>query len=210
MENKSHRSLEGLNNLLQKTYIPWWEWKIKENKVRSHGLRERLLGYDPENFQGKPYKVYTDLLHPEDYDRTIQALQDGLEGEKSIFQIDYRMKNAEGGYSWLMDRGLVIERDEEGEPLLMRGLIIQLGAEIGDVDKDSKLFQKIRESFPKSIDDFPVICSSCGRYKVEKNTWKQITDDLREVFKRDISHGICPKCLKELYPKYAEKDLDQK
>ena len=209
MRDRDEDTFEELEDLLKNSDLPWWEWHVKENIVKSNDLKPKILGYDPEDFKNVGHEAYTDLLHPEDYDRTIQAMRDYLEGKKQLYQIDYRIKKANGEYTWFMDRGLITKRDSEGEPAVVRGLVIDLGDEIDDVDKGSVLFQKIRDSLPQNFGDFPVICSSCKQLKVEKDTWKEVTVELREVFQRDISHGICPDCIKKLYPKYAEKVLNK-
>jgi hypothetical protein len=44
------------------------------------------------------------------------------------------------------------------------------------------------------------ICSSCKKVRDDKGYWNQIESYIRDHSEADFSHGICPKCAKELYP----------
>ena len=47
------------------------------------------------------------------------------------------------------------------------------------------------------------VCCSCEKVKVE-GSW-EIRPDLLKKYKRNLSHGLCPHCIKELYPEFYEK-----
>lgn len=49
------------------------------------------------------------------------------------------------------------------------------------------------------------ICSHCKSIRDSENNWHSIEEFLFTHPKADFSHGICPKCLKELYPDFLEK-----
>jgi len=208
MDFLENKDLEHLNNLLKDSPLPWWEWDVQNNIVISNGLKEEMLGYDPENFQDVGFEAYTELLHPDDYERAMQAMRDCLEGKEPIYQVDYRIKKADGNYTWYMDRGRVLRRNSQGKPILFRGLVIDLGEDFDRSQKDLKEFETIRETLPKNIHENITICSVCRKYKVEKNKWIKISKDMLDVFEKDISHSLCPTCLKKLYPDCADKVLN--
>jgi hypothetical protein len=51
------------------------------------------------------------------------------------------------------------------------------------------------------------ICSSCKNVRNDKGYWKQIEVFVRENSEAEFSHGICPSCIKKLYP---DADSDEK
>lgn len=56
---------------------------------------------------------WTELLHPDDYDRTVNSWQHSLEtGEP--YQIEYRFRQADGCYRWFLGRALPV-RNESGD-----------------------------------------------------------------------------------------------
>jgi len=209
MDFLESKELEHLNNLLEDSPLPWWEWNVQKNIVRTNGLKEKMLGYDPEEFKNEGFEAYTELLHPDDYERAMQAMRDCLEGKEPIYQVDYRIKKADGDYTWYMDRGKVLDRDPQGKPLLFRGLVIDLGHDFDIRQKGSKEFEAIRKSLPQNIRENITICSVCRKYKVKKDKWLKISKDMLDVFEKDISHSICPNCLQKLYPEHSDQILDK-
>lgn len=49
------------------------------------------------------------------------------------------------------------------------------------------------------------ICSSCKRIRDDKGYWNQIDSYIREHSEAEFSHGICPECMKKLYPDFYEE-----
>ena len=49
------------------------------------------------------------------------------------------------------------------------------------------------------------ICSSCKSIRDAENNWHPIEEFLFSHPKADFSHGLCPACLKELYPDFVKK-----
>ncbi|HLA77374.1 MAG TPA: hypothetical protein VJU18_07340, partial [Vicinamibacteria bacterium] len=49
------------------------------------------------------------------------------------------------------------------------------------------------------------ICSSCKKVRDDSGYWSQIESYIREHSEAEFSHGLCPGCMKELYPDFAAK-----
>jgi len=50
------------------------------------------------------------------------------------------------------------------------------------------------------------ICASCKKIRDDKGYWNQIEAYIRDHSDVEFSHGICPDCMKRLYPQYAKHD----
>jgi ligand-binding sensor domain-containing protein len=53
------------------------------------------------------------------------------------------------------------------------------------------------------------ICSSCKKIRDDKGYWNQIEIYLKRYSDIEFSHGVCPDCLKLLYPEIADEVLDE-
>ena len=51
------------------------------------------------------------------------------------------------------------------------------------------------------------ICASCKKVRDDKGYWNQLETYLKEHSNTEITHGICPECMKKLYPEYADAVL---
>lgn len=49
------------------------------------------------------------------------------------------------------------------------------------------------------------ICSSCKKIRDDKGSWKIIELYIMENSEADFSHGICPECVKKLYPEFQAR-----
>ncbi|WP_028117488.1 EAL domain-containing protein [Ferrimonas senticii] len=96
-----------------------WDWDIRAQRVyRSNMWRNlQLSGAQPHASSGM------DCIHPADRDRVSQALQAHLQQQSEHYQATYRVKDVNGDWVWLLDRGKVVERDQQQQPLRMTGTI---------------------------------------------------------------------------------------
>ena len=51
------------------------------------------------------------------------------------------------------------------------------------------------------------ICSSCKKIRDDEGYWNQIESYIQQHSDAEFSHGICPDCASELYPRYGKKRL---
>lgn len=47
------------------------------------------------------------------------------------------------------------------------------------------------------------ICANCKKIRDDKGYWNQIESYIKKHSEADFSHGICPDCLRELYPEFS-------
>jgi hypothetical protein len=57
----------------------------------------------------------------------------------------------------------------------------------------------------KQLSGMLPICSSCKKIRNDKGYWEQIEAFIKDHSEAEFSHGICPECAKELYPKMFDK-----
>ena len=53
---------------------------------------------------------------------------------------------------------------------------------------------------------FIPICSSCKNVRDDKGYWNQVESYIHKHSEAQFSHGICPDCMKKLYPEYVPKE----
>ena len=64
-----------------------------------------------------------------------------------------------------------------------------------------KAFEEI-----KQLKGILPICASCKKIRDDEGYWHQIELYIRDHSEADFSHGICPDCMKKLYPDFIEND----
>lgn len=58
----------------------------------------------------------------------------------------------------------------------------------------------------KTLSGMLPICASCKKIRDDKGYWNQIESYLKEHSDMVFSHGICPDCVRKLYPEIVQKE----
>jgi len=68
--------------------------------------------------------------------------------------------------------------------------------------KKDLLIDELRKNFPsaKLLSELIPICSNCKKIRNDTGSWEQVEKFLQENLDIKFTHGICPDCIKALYP----------
>ena len=58
----------------------------------------------------------------------------------------------------------------------------------------------------KTLSGLLPICSSCKKIRDDKGYWNQIEVYIQDHSDAEFSHGICPECIKKLYPDFSDNE----
>ena len=97
-----------------------WDWDVSSQKVYFSPQWKHMLGFAAEEI-GDSLDEWKDRVHPEDLPDAMAALQAHLHGHVPSYQHEHRMQHKDGSWRWILDRGKVIERGEDGAPLRVIG-----------------------------------------------------------------------------------------
>ncbi|NES05696.1 MAG: PAS domain-containing protein, partial [Okeania sp. SIO2F4] len=95
-----------------------WDWNITTGKCYYSTRWLEMLGYE-ENDLPRNFKTWEMLIHPEDQDWVMGALNLHLEDSSFIFAFDYRLRTKSGEWKWIATYGKVVDRDETDKPVRM-------------------------------------------------------------------------------------------
>ena len=89
--------------------------------------------------------------------------------------------------------------------LLMRALRYACERKRLETERE-RLIGQLRDALAtvKQLTGLLPICASCKRIRTENGAWETVEEYIREHTDADFSHGICPQCLKKLYPDYKQ------
>ena len=58
----------------------------------------------------------------------------------------------------------------------------------------------------KQLKGIVPICAECKNIRDDKGYWHQVESYIRDHSEAEFSHGICPECMKKLYPEYDDEE----
>jgi len=161
---------------------------------------EEMYGYSADEVKGRsfsilvpsyrPYElpqIYEQIKRGERIERyeTVRVRKDGRSIEISLTLSP--IKNAAGvviGVS-AIERDITARKAEEAERLK---LIHELTDALGKI---------------KTLKGLLPICSSCKKIRDDKGYWQKVESFISEHTEVEFTHGICPECVRRVYPEYT-------
>lgn len=99
-----------------------WDWQVKRNEVFLSTQLKRMLGYGPHETLPN-FNSWATNVHEEDRERVFLVLNQHLQGLRERYEAQYRLRNRNGHYLWVHDRGRVCERDTTGQAARVVGML---------------------------------------------------------------------------------------
>ena len=154
-ENRQVSSIDAMLTLLmdvENERLAWWEIEIPTGKLIFDERKIGVLGYPPDNF--KYLNDFTELIHPDDYNRVMEVINGYMEGSLDKFELEYRVLAKSGEYIWLFKFGSIVKYDEQGKPMVCAGFVYNI-TERKQVEeilhKNEQMLQTVMDNFPGVI-----------------------------------------------------------
>ncbi|MFZ6801052.1 histidine kinase dimerization/phosphoacceptor domain -containing protein [Undibacterium sp. Di24W] len=97
-----------------------WDWNIADNSVYFSRRWKEMLGFTEDEVKNT-LEEWSSRVHPEDMKMVTQDMSLHLDGETALYRNIHRVLCKSGEWKWILDRGVVVERDEGGKAIRMIG-----------------------------------------------------------------------------------------
>jgi len=97
-----------------------WDWDALSGRIQVNERWATMLGYEPTDTVA-PAEHWQSLVHPEDLPGALASLRAHLQGDSDRFEAEVRMRTADGDWRWILSRGRVVERREDGRATRVAG-----------------------------------------------------------------------------------------
>ena len=81
--------------------------------------------------------------------------------------------------------------------------------DITDYKESQVLLEKAKHEI-RTLQGILPLCSFCKKIRDDKGYWEQVDVYIQKYSEADISHGICPACMKKHYPEAYKKMFPDK
>jgi PAS domain S-box-containing protein len=129
-----------------------WDWNATTGKVFFSHRWKAMLGYRDDEV-GDTLSAWADRLHPEDLENRSSELDRHFRGETPSYRHEHRVRCKDGSYKWILDQGMVISRDAQGQPLRVIGTHTDMSSR-----KELEEQMRQRSQYQRAVlDTFPFI-----------------------------------------------------
>ncbi|MFO8155879.1 MAG: PAS domain-containing protein [Thiohalospira sp.] len=106
--------------VLEATEQGVWDWDASTGSVYFSPQWKHMLGHE-EYEVGTSLDEWKSRVHPDDLDHCLADLDRHFRGETATYENEHRVRCKDGSYKWILDRGRVVQRDDDGQPLRVIG-----------------------------------------------------------------------------------------
>lgn len=110
-----------LTAILDGTRVGTWEWNVQTGQTVFNEEWADIVGYTLEELQPISIQTWMRLSHPDDLGLSDKLLKQHFSGESPYYECEARMRHKDGHWVWVLDRGKLATRTDDGAPLMMYG-----------------------------------------------------------------------------------------
>ncbi|MXO06191.1 PAS domain-containing protein [Flavobacterium sp. HBTb2-11-1] len=127
-EEKLRISEERFQFALDASTAGIWDWDMVTNRVFYSSLSLKILELESTDIFDDPER-WDKIVHPDDLPKYYSDIHEHFDNKIPFYENYHRVMTSSGNYKWILDRGKVIKRDENGKPLRVIGTHTDVSAQ---------------------------------------------------------------------------------
>lgn len=151
-------------------------------------FNQRWLEFTGRTLEQERGNGWAEGVHPDDFDRCLAIYVDHFQ-RRAIFEMEYRLRRADGAFRWIFDRGVPF-RDDRGN---FAGYIGSC-TDVTDRVEAQQALEKRHANELSQLRGILPVCSYCRKIRNDRNYWETIETYVATHMDAQISHGVCPEC----------------
>jgi PAS domain S-box-containing protein len=160
---------------------------------------EQMFGYSAREMVGESIET----LVPPDQHREISAIRDVIERGHRVERIEtVRLRRDGTGIDVSITVSPIKTSDGniQGASIVLRDITERKRQE----KERLRLIDELKEALKrvKTLNGLLPICASCKKIRNDGGYWEQVETYIRSRSNAEFTHGICPDCVRTLYPEY--------
>lgn len=171
---------------------------------------EGLTGYGVHEIMAMSFaSLVLEATHADGRPADLEQLrQRRLAGQVGPIELDYRVRCKNGGEKWLSDHSFPYHDDDGrliGSVGVLRDITRRKTAELAQ----RRLVEDLRQALDqvRTLSGLLPICANCKKIRDDKGYWQQIEHYLASHSGASFSHGLCPDCVRQLYPELKGENI---
>ena len=97
-----------------------WDWNLQTNEVLLSKGGKRMFGFADDEI-GNSMAEWNARVHPDDIVRLLVHIGDFFREKQDRFAAEYRVRCKDGSWKWILTRGMVAHRSDDGTVVRMIG-----------------------------------------------------------------------------------------
>ncbi|MHA1962504.1 MAG: sensor histidine kinase [Candidatus Thorarchaeota archaeon] len=178
-------SQESLDLALKGAELGIWHWDTRTSEMTFSGRWASILGYELAELE-PTIEGWEKLVHPDDLSEVTGRWNMHVAGDSSLYSSEHRMKTKSGKWKWVLERGKVVEWDDDGYTRQATGTLLDI-THLKETEMELRKLSRAVEFSPASV----VITDSDGIIEYVNPKFSELTG-----YSPDEAVGKNPRFLK--------------
>jgi len=194
-QRRAQEALREREDRLSKTMLAandgMWDWDLTTNEVYFDPRYYAMAGYDVDAFPHR-FEAFEKRVHPDDLGHVLEQAERHLKGDIDRFEVEFRFRKKDGSWLWILGRGTIVERGEDGTPLRFIGT----HTDITKRKRAEKALARSRNMFETMLHNMPGGMLLIGEdYRIRQVNVRtcDITGYTAEELVGELCDIVCPK-----------------
>jgi diguanylate cyclase (GGDEF)-like protein/PAS domain S-box-containing protein len=119
---------ERLTAVIEGTGVGYWEAHVGSGRIYVSERWSQMLGLHQKPDEPISVEQWRSLVHPDDLPKVDTVVDECFRNRDYVYQLDFRLRHADGYWVWVMSRGTVIERAADGRAVRVVGTQLDITA----------------------------------------------------------------------------------
>lgn len=178
-----------------------WDWFTDSDEVYYSDQWKAQIGYEPNELENN-FSTWANQLHPDDYNRMLNEVDNFLTYPKEFFIAEFRFRHKNGSYKWIRNRAKAV--------INHKGKVIRMFGAHNDITEQKNAESKLKELIASRDKLFSIISHDLkSPFQSLLGSSELIITDINSISQEEISllSGQIHSSLEGLY-KLIENLLD--
>ena len=209
-EEELNANKRQLSNALEMAHLGHWEYYIATDLFTFNDQFYKIFRNAVDQVGG--YTMHSAeyahrFVHPDDSDIVGEEIWNAIETTDPHFnrQIEHRILYADGTVGYITVRFFIV-KDSHSRTVKIYGVNQDITERKQTEIERERLITELQSAIEhiKTLRGIIPICANCKKIRDDKGYWEQVEAYVSRHTEAQFSHGICPDCMKILYPEFSD------
>lgn len=205
IERKLRKNEARLQETQRIARLGSWEFNVTTDTLWWSAETYRIFGFSDKDHAD--FASFVDKIHPADKEYVQEGIATAIK-QGTPLNLNYRIILPDGSVRYLREESRTVGGNESSSHVRRIGSVQDVTEQKLLETEREELIARLEKSLAeiRTLRSILPLCSYCKKVRDDAGQWQQVDVYIHRHMEADISHSVCPDCLKKHYPDFIPPD----